>query len=92
MMTLSLVAVSDRANGAPPGNQVPGDRTHERTEDDAPVDDVGGDEAGANSLGHVETKEQEGDEVEERRPNAEKAEDRAAGAPANLTPGCFCPV
>jgi hypothetical protein len=26
-------------------------------------------EASANSLGHVETKEQEGDEVEERRPD-----------------------
>ena len=32
------------------------------------VDDAGGDDAGADGLGHVQAEEQEGDEVEERRP------------------------
>ena len=60
-----------RARGwdaADPGDDVPDDRAHERAEHHPGVDDARLDDALADRLGDVEAEEQEGDEVEERRP------------------------
>ena len=53
----------------PPGDDVPDDRAHQRAEHHARIDDVGGDDAGADGLRDVRAEDQEGDEVEEGRPD-----------------------
>ena len=57
-----------RRDAQPPGDQVPGDRPHQRAEDDLRVDDAGVDDALAHRFGHMQAEEEEGDEVEEGGP------------------------
>lgn len=51
-----------------PGNDVPGDGAHQRREDHLRRDDTRIDDAGSERFGDVQPEEEEGDEVEERRP------------------------
>ena len=57
-----------RRNAEHPGGDVPGDGADQRAQDDARIDDPGIDDPGPQGLRHMEAEEQEGDEVEERRP------------------------
>ena len=57
-----------RRNAVVPGDQVPGDRADQRAEDDVVIDDRLVDDALADRVGDAEAKDEQGDEVEERRP------------------------
>ncbi len=59
-----------RGDAGPPGDQVPGDRAHQRAEDHLrSATRRGSTMPRADRVGHVQAEEQEGDEVEERRPH-----------------------
>ena len=51
-----------------PGDQVPDDGAHQGGEDHLRIDDAGLDDPGADGIGDVKPEHQEGDEIEERRP------------------------
>ena len=57
-----------RRDAVVPGDQVPGDRADQRAEDHVVVDRDGIDDALADGRRHFQVEDEDGDEVEERRP------------------------
>ena len=57
-----------RGNSERPGDQVPDDGADQRCEDHGRIDDARLDDAGADGIGDVQPEHQEGDEIEEGRP------------------------
>jgi hypothetical protein len=55
-------------NPQSPCDQIPDDRADEGCKDDRHIDHAGLDDPGADGTGDVEPEHQEGDEIEERRP------------------------